>query len=193
MPLKARGGAFSARKSSLVTPKETLLLLALLCPIFSSCAAVKPGQRSQASQNPPRKSLAPSGPPDTRCFFLLLALRLPSSRFSPHHPRPRLALRPERPSRRIALAALTSCLPGSVARARRAPAPCRTPPGGLRAHPDLQRSPGDVGGPGSEVGAAAAAAGRGRCAFKVPPPRGRETACASPIPPGSARDEKHNA
>ncbi|CAN0105562.1 unnamed protein product [Rangifer tarandus platyrhynchus] len=38
-----------------------------------------------------------------------------------------------------------------------------------------------------------AAAGRGRCPFKVPPPRGRETACASPIPPGSARDKKHNA
>ncbi|XP_006534705.1 uncharacterized protein Gm33099 [Mus musculus] len=52
---------------------------------------------------------------------------------------------------------------------------------------------GTVGGPGSEVGAAGTAAGRGRCAFKVPPPRGRETACASPIPPGSARDEKHNA
>ncbi|CAD7667233.1 unnamed protein product [Nyctereutes procyonoides] len=49
------------------------------------------------------------------------------------------------------------------------------------------------GGGGGPAGAAAAAAGRGRCPFKVPPPRGRETACASPIPPGSARYKKHNA
>ncbi|KAM7334217.1 hypothetical protein ACRRTK_007537 [Alexandromys fortis] len=44
------------------------------------------GTEEQASWNPPRKSLAPSRPPATRCFFLLRVLRLPSCGFSPHRP-----------------------------------------------------------------------------------------------------------
>nr|XP_048306597.1 basic salivary proline-rich protein 4-like [Myodes glareolus] len=149
------------------------------------------GQRSQASQNPPRKSLAPNGPPATRCFFLLLVLRLRSSGFSPHRPpsAPGTAPSAPQPPDRVRSPDFVPAGFHGTCPAR----PCRTPPDGFRALPDLQRSPGDVDGPGFEVGEAAMAAGRGRCAFKVPPPRGRETACASPIPPGSARDEKHNA
>ena len=139
-----------------------------------------------------------------KLLVLLLVLLTPAfSRISPHHPlrvpsRGPGAPRPPVPG--SAACPTAAGLPRHAPRALwgrvtswEAPARALSPRARLRppvvSGKGVRRAAGRWGGRRRQR----AAAGRGRCPFKVPPPRGRETACASPIPPGSARNKKHNA
>lgn len=179
-------------------------------PATRFCSVCRMGARSPASQNlcegyqrtrcPMWKHLAASEPLPLVPPLLVLLLASPVSL---HHPRRAPGTEPGGPSRPSPALSLTSCPPGSLGTwptpPGAAPPPGRPPRVPSRPEPGLGgRSPLGRGSSGRlrcwgvECGRAVAA-GRGRCPFKVPPPRGRETACTSPIPLGSARNKKHNA
>lgn len=148
-----------------------------------------------------KKHLAPSGPLP---LLLLVLPTLTFSRLSPHHPRrvpgggpgaPRPlglgsqpAFRPARLPRHVPRAPWGRATSWAASARALWPLARLGPPVASRKGVQL-----GLGGEGGGGGGGRAAAGSGRCPFKVPPPRGRETACASPIPPGSARNKKHNA